>query len=426
MSATILFVGHDAHRGGAEIALLHILTWLRAERLEQARVLLLGGGDLVPDYERLAPTYRAAELSRRAGLGRRVLRKLHLIPRPSRVPSALERQRVDLVYLNTVAVAHLARTLKTLWNVPILLQLRELEMAIRFHCGTEELRAALEHIDGCVTGVQVAADLLMERYGLSPERIHRVPSGLTLPTRGAAWSPEARRALRGELGIPAESFVVGGCGSPNWWKAPELFVLAAHRLRLRHPQALVHFVWVGGHPQSLDHERLRHDVDRLGLGGMVRFLPTTPDPHRHFALFDAFLLTSREDTNPFVCIEAAALGLPVVCFGGSGGAPEFVEQDAGFIVPYLDFDAMAERLVLLMSDHGLRHRIGEQAARKAKGRHARERMGEGLGFVLDRYLPDRNHPAGTLANSDPNRRRLRAPNLADNGVRGETPSRLAQ
>jgi glycosyltransferase involved in cell wall biosynthesis len=198
--------------------------------------------------------------------------------------------------------------------------------------------------------------------------------------------PEARRALRAELGVPADAFVVGGCGSLNWWKAPELFVLAAHRLRVRRPEARVHFVWVGGTVRSAEHERLCHDVDRLGLGGTVHFLGTLPDPHPHFALFDAFLLSSREDSFPFVCVEAAALGLPIVCFERSGGAPELVEDDAGFVVPYLDLDAAADRLAMLMDDPALRHRLGEHAASKTRGRYTLKHMGHELGTVLDRYV----------------------------------------
>jgi glycosyltransferase involved in cell wall biosynthesis len=185
--------------------------------------------------------------------------------------------------------------------------------------------------------------------------------------------------------------VVGGCGSLNWWKAPELFILVAHRLRTRRPEASVRFVWVGGTLRSADHERLCHDVDRLGLGGIVRFLGTQVDPHRYFAVFDTFLLTSREDAFPFVCVEAAALGLPIVCFERSGGAPEIVGDDAGFVVPYLDLAAVADHLALLMDDPALRHRLGEQGASKARERYTLEQMGQQLGSVLDRYLP---HPHG--------------------------------
>jgi len=387
MPGRILFVGHDAHRAGAEIALLHILRWLRAERQEEPRVFLGGGGDLIPDYEQFAPTYQLKEIPWRAGLARRALRRLRLFIAPSRMPRTLRRERIDLVYLNTLGVAHLARELKATWHAPVLFQLRELEMSIRIFVGSERLRAALRHVDGCITATGMGAALLREQYGFPPERIHRVSPGLALPTRGAAWRPEARRALRAELGLPADAFVIGGCGSLNWWKSPDLFVLVAHGLRMRRPQVPVHFVWIGGTLQSPEHERLCHDVDHLGLGGMVRFLGAQPNPHQYFALLDTFLLTSREDSYPLVCIEAAALGLPIVCFGGSGGASELVEDDAGFVVPYLDLDAAADRLAVLMDDLALRHRLGVQAASKARDRHTLERMGQDLGPVLDRYLP---------------------------------------
>lgn len=383
MPGTILFVGNDADRAGAAVALLHLLTWLRTERWEEPRVLLLGGGDLLADYERLAPTYR---LEAGAGFARRALRRLRVMSRAPRVPAALRRERIDLVYLNTVAVARLARQLKATWRAPVLLHVRELEMSIRANCGSQHLRAALEHVDGCVASIRPVVRLLIERYGVAAETIHQISPGLALPARGTAWSPEARRALRAEVGIPADAFVVGGCGTLNWWKAPELFVLAAHRFRRLRPEASVHFLWVGGRVGSAEHDRLWHDVDRLGLSGTVHFVGAQAEPHRYFALFDAFLLTSREDTLPFVCVEAAALGLPIICFEDSGGAPGIVEGDAGFVVPYLDLDAAGDRLAALMDDPALRRRLGDQAATKARARYGLEHLGRGLGPVLDRYI----------------------------------------
>ena len=41
----------------------------------------------------------------------------------------------------------------------------------------------------------------------------------------------------------------------------------------------------------------------------------------------------EEDPYTLVCLEAAALEKPYVCFEGAGGSPEFVEEDCGFVVP---------------------------------------------------------------------------------------------
>ena len=94
----------------------------------------------------------------------------------------------------------------------------------------------------------------------------------------------------------------------------------------------------------------------------------------------------QPDCSSLGSIARDSLGLPIVCFEGSGGAPQLVEDDAGFVVPYLDLDAAADRLALLMDDPALRHRLGEQAASKMRGRYTLKHMGHDLGAVLDRYV----------------------------------------
>lgn len=54
---------------------------------------------------------------------------------------------------------------------------------------------------------------------------------------------------------------------------------------------------------------------------------------------DVFLITSREDNFPTVCLEAAACGTPVAGFA-SGGAPETVSQNTSRFVPFGDITAL--------------------------------------------------------------------------------------
>jgi glycosyltransferase involved in cell wall biosynthesis len=68
-------------------------------------------------------------------------------------------------------------------------------------------------------------------------------------------------------------------------------------------------------------------------------------------------------------LDAASLGKPVVCFGDAGGTPEFVENDAGAVVPYLDLEAMAAAVTRLVDDRDLRVRLGETGRRKVLERH---------------------------------------------------------
>ncbi len=84
---------------------------------------------------------------------------------------------------------------------------------------------------------------------------------------------------------------------------------------------------------------------------------------------DLFILPSREDPFPLVCLEAAMCGLPVLCFRDAGGMPEFVEEDAGFVVPFEDTKKLAEKIVQLHDDPELRERLGRQAREKVHARH---------------------------------------------------------
>ena len=77
-----------------------------------------------------------------------------------------------------------------------------------------------------------------------------------------------------------------------------------------------------------------------------------------------FLLPSREDPFPLVTLEAAECGLPTICFAEAGGMPDFVGEDAGFVVPFGNIEAMADKVVALMENQELRQKMGAQARKK--------------------------------------------------------------
>ena len=66
------------------------------------------------------------------------------------------------------------------------------------------------------------------------------------------------------------------------------------------------------------------------------------------------------DTFPTVCLEAMALGSPVIatCFGGSR---ELVKDgETGYIINPFDIETFAEHLQTLLSDDELRARMGRR------------------------------------------------------------------
>ena len=112
------------------------------------------------------------------------------------------------------------------------------------------------------------------------------------------------------------------------------------------------------------------------------------NPLDYLAAVDVFAMVSREDPFPLVSLEAAALGKPVLCFAEAGGTPELVEHDAGAIVPYLDLETMADRLLEFASSEQLRVAMGQRGAAKVRERFSEEVIAPQLHRVITRVLEE--------------------------------------
>ena len=122
----------------------------------------------------------------------------------------------------------------------------------------------------------------------------------------------------------------------------------------------MYFLWVGGENSGKNYGKLWHDITCSGMEEYVRFLGVQVNPLQYFAMCDVFVMISREEPFGLVCIEAASCGRPVICFDKSGGPQEFVENDCGYVVPYLDMETMATRVLELLRDSQLRQQFGQR------------------------------------------------------------------
>ena len=158
-------------------------------------------------------------------------------------------------------------------------------------------------------------------------------------------------------------------------------------VRRARPDLPVYFLWLGHSAEAPFTVQAISDAGRAGVSDRVKFLGSSSEPLAIVAHFDIFAMTSRETPYPLVMLEAGALGKPIVCFEKAGGTPEFVEEDAGFIVPYLDLGAMADRVVRLLTDPDLRGRMGARAAAKLRERHTLDDTAPKVLDLIRRLLP---------------------------------------
>ena len=73
----------------------------------------------------------------------------------------------------------------------------------------------------------------------------------------------------------------------------------------------------------------------------------------------------------------------MICFEKSGGSPEFVGTDCGFVVPYLDVGAMARRVVQVVNDPTLHAQLGQRAKTKVRECHDVEVVAPRIANIID-------------------------------------------
>ena len=107
---------------------------------------------------------------------------------------------------------------------------------------------------------------------------------------------------------------------------------------------------------------LRTLADTLGIRTRVEWHPPTQDVWPFYRSAQVFVLPSRHEGTPNVLTEALASGLPVIASDAVAGARDYIDDGVeGLFVPVENAAALAEAMRRLMSDAGLRARMGEAA-----------------------------------------------------------------
>jgi glycosyltransferase involved in cell wall biosynthesis len=364
----ILFISNSASRTGAPIGLLHLLRLLKAHTSVSFEVLLReGGGALTEAFETLCKVTVYGDLwstntlpqrfARRMGLGS-VLGMSCLSP----VEALYKDQGIDLIYANTITNGGIIAELSRL-GLPILCHVHELESVIEKY-GAENLEHHKKHCTHYIADSRATQRNLVKR--------HRIPLTQLDLALEFIDVDEVLAHVDSPMEVDVEMagrFVVGGCGYSYHRKGKDLFAKLAQSVVTRDPQRRYCFVWVGGEPAGEEADRFREDIRRMGLSEQLIFVPQVKNTYPYFREFDVFALTSREEPLGMVMLEAACFECPVLCFEAAGGAPEFVGEDAGVVVPNLNVEEMADHVIALAADEVLRTKLGVRARAKVEERH---------------------------------------------------------
>ncbi len=173
---------------------------------------------------------------------------------------------------------------------------------------------------------------------------------------------EADFALR-ELCDDAAEFLFIGESLPS--KGVDVLLNALHRLDASHARAVI----VGGGPEA---SRLKALAYRLGLGARVVFAGAVP-LQKAFTSGRILVLPSRAESLPYVALEAAAAGVPIIATK-VGGVPEIIEGSDTRLVPCGDADALACAMALAADDFDAAQARAQRLRTVVRNRFSTEQM----------------------------------------------------
>lgn len=367
-SWTVLFVSQNAHRGGSQEVLINLMVWFHEHTDVRLKLLCLEGGEWLSRFEKISDTI--------------LLSRLYAEYPDNGIADALVdfcEGRPNLIYVNSVASGRTHSMLSDI-DAPILTHFHELESSIEKYGGdwVYDIVSTSSHFIACSGAVK---ENLITSYDISEDKISLVHSSI-ISQQNYVLSKKEKIIQRIKLGLKTKKTLLFGCGlGMPFRKGADLFIALGKELLARGYDNF-HLYWVGDFDinyQDVQNGAWKVHFEQLRknkLRKYITFLGIKKNPREYLSAGDIFILPSREDPFPLVALEAADCGLPVLCFDGAGGMPDFVEDDAGYVVPYEDVSAMADKVGLLLGDGNLRDKLGARAKEK----------------LLDKYIVERTSP----------------------------------
>jgi glycosyltransferase involved in cell wall biosynthesis len=205
--------------------------------------------------------------------------------------------------------------------------------------------------DVILTSSHNAADLLVQQFGMPPERIHAVPDAVDPSRFTPRWSySEIDKArLRLSLGVPIDAKLVVYLGLLAEYQGSGHLLRAAARLAARRPD--VHFLLMGYPGQ----QRYQEYAAQLGIADRVSFSGRVPyeQAPAHLALGDVAVSPKLSETEGNgKLLNYMAVGLPTVTFATP--VSHEILGPLGRYAPLGDEGALAEEIERLLDDpqHG--------------------------------------------------------------------------
>ena len=283
--------------------------------------------------------------------------------------------RYDVLHSHYWLSGAVAIALRKRWRIPIIQMFHtlgimknvvaqrsaDLETAQRIEIETEIVREA----DVLVAATPVEEEQLVQRYGASPDQIRVISPGVDTER----FHPIPQAHARANIGLCPDRRLILFVGRIEPLKGIDSLLRAVAIVMEQRPELREGLCVpiIGGDPDparaSDEMARLHELRAELGMDEAVLFLGARDQDRLQYYYSAAEMVVMPSDYESFgmVALEAMACGTPVIA-SDVGGLAYLVQQGrTGYRVPARDPKALAAKILRLLTDEGLRRRIGQRA-----------------------------------------------------------------
>ncbi len=284
--------------------------------------------------------------------------------------------RYDLLHSHYWLSGAVALELRERWGIPIIQMfhtLGEMKNAVARRAEEREPerrilveRTIVHSADILVAATSVEKEQLIRLYDADPARIRVIPPGIDTQRFRPIPSAYARK----RIGLCEDCCIILFVGRIEPLKGIDNLLLAIAEIVKRLPQlrCRLRVPIIGGDPDRIREDdemiRLQNLREELGISDVVVFLGAKDQdllPY-YYSAAEMVVMPSDYESFGLVALEAMACGTPVIASDVGGLAFLVKHGRTGYRVPARDPQALAHKIIRLLTNEALRRSIGQRAA----------------------------------------------------------------
>jgi glycosyltransferase involved in cell wall biosynthesis len=282
-----------------------------------------------------------------------------VLPLTFKLSKLIKKEQIDIVHVNTLIRTGLEAIFAArLSRIPVICHLRST-------CDWTRIERLVSRIVSKSICLTEEAKTRYRQY-TDEGKLIRIYNGIDLKKY---LNKGKIKDIRKEFGIDNEYKVVGIVGRITEGKGHDIFLKAARLIIDRRPK--IKFLIVGDSLMESEKELKNSLIEltkELGIFNNVIFTGWREDALDIISNMDVLVQASTTFPEGFsrTCIEAMALGTPLVVSNIPGHSEIVVNSQTGYIVPAGNIHAMAEAVLAIIKNKSLSNKFSENGRRRVE------------------------------------------------------------